>query len=362
MCRPGTRPHTSPGCRLAQILGDLRLNIHQILPAPKIQGDLLLVVGRRLGRADQIPQPDVNVLQQFGQLGRLPRRQAFGQFGGFERMQRRLHVGVVAPVEFEVQRRLMREPFVGLGLQRAFLLRLARPQPGQTFGNLVAGPEQQDGAPQADRIADTQNPQLNGLAVHLGPVRAFEIGQDQPIVVLLDLDVKTAHTFVVQLDRVALFASNRHRGLQGCRILCPDPTRPVLVASPTASKTARIRLQKTNGWRLLASHSCTLDALIASRSFPGQAPGRESAHRRGKKGTAAELSRPRPVLRIGSLRAPVAQLDSASVFGTEGWRFESLPGVPFFYGVGAHLVTKNDAGWTAFCAVHFHSGLVLSNG
>ena len=52
------------------------------------------------------------------------------------------------------------------------------------------------------------------------------------------------------------------------------------------------------------------------------------------------------------LHAPVAQLDSASVFGTEGCRFESCRAC-FFYRGQRHLVTKNDAGWTARNAVHF---------
>ncbi len=43
----------------------------------------------------------------------------------------------------------------------------------------------------------------------------------------------------------------------------------------------------------------------------------------GPKGDSAELSRRAPFLRIGGQQAPVAQLDSASVFGTEGYRFES---------------------------------------
>jgi acetolactate synthase I/III small subunit len=43
----------------------------------------------------------------------------------------------------------------------------------------------------------------------------------------------------------------------------------------------------------------------------------------GRKGDSAELSRRAPFLRIGGQQAPVAQLDSASVFGTEGYRFES---------------------------------------
>jgi hypothetical protein len=70
--------------------------------------------------------------------------------------------------------------------------------------------------------------------------------------------------------------------------------------------------------------SCTLDALIASRSFPGQAPDRESARPTAKRGPRPSCQAPGQSLELAACRAPVAQLDSASVFGTEGWGFESL--------------------------------------
>ena len=40
--------------------------------------------------------------------------------------------------------------------------------------------------------------------------------------------------------------------------------------------------------------------------------------------SARELTSLRTGIRLPSLRAPVAQLDRASVFGTEGWGFKSL--------------------------------------
>jgi hypothetical protein len=67
---------------------------------------------------------------------------------------------------------------------------------------------------QRDDVAVPQDAELDILAVDLGAVRAFQVGQHDLVLVFLNLDVKPAHALVVQLQRVALLAANRHRRLQ----------------------------------------------------------------------------------------------------------------------------------------------------
>ena len=73
----------------------------------------------------------------------------------------------------------------------------------------------------------------------------------------------------------------------------------------------------------------------------------------------AEKSPRRRGNRHDSYFAPVAQLDRASVFGTEGWGFESLRAC-FLLRDQTHLVTKNDAGWTTENVVHPLTRAILS--
>ena len=79
---------------------------------------------------------------------------------------------------------------------------------GQPLGDLFARAEQQHRAAEADDVAVAQDAQLDVFAVDLGAVGAFQIGDDDLVLIFLDLDVKAADALVVELQRVAFFAAD----------------------------------------------------------------------------------------------------------------------------------------------------------
>jgi hypothetical protein len=55
---------------------------------------------------------------------------------------------------------------------------------------------------------------LAGLSVDLGPIGAFQIGKYQMLVIKEDFAVVATDAFIVKLDGVPFFASDRDRGSQ----------------------------------------------------------------------------------------------------------------------------------------------------
>ena len=87
----------------AQIFGQAGLQIDQRLPLAELQRDLVgLAVG--LGAADEVAQPQMQKLEQLGELGGLAGREPLGQLRRLQGVDRGLQVGVFAPIQLEVER------------------------------------------------------------------------------------------------------------------------------------------------------------------------------------------------------------------------------------------------------------------
>ena len=95
-----------------------------------------------------------------------------------------------------------------------------RRQPPQ---DLLVAANQQHRPTQRDQVTRLQHAHLHRMPVDLGSVGAVEIGENQPAVVFLDLQVKPADPLVIQLDRIVLFATDGERGRQ------PGKNTPALV-------------------------------------------------------------------------------------------------------------------------------------
>ena len=165
-----------------------------------------------LPRLDQRPQPQLHVLQQLGKLGGLAGTQLGGQLGRDQGVQQRLRRRVLAEIQLEIQRhrgrllvrltRLQDDPRREIGLAK-------RRQP---LGDFLPRAEQHHGPPQADHVAGPQPPELDGLAVDLGAVGAFQVGQHQLALVFLDFQMEAADPLVVELDGVSLLAADSQGG------------------------------------------------------------------------------------------------------------------------------------------------------
>src|SRR4029079_1967932 len=79
------------------------------------------------------------------------------------------------------------------------------------MGNFLARAEQQHAAPQADHVTIAKDAKLDVFAVDLGAVGAFQIRDDDLVLVFLNLDVEAADPLVVELDAVPFFASDGYR-------------------------------------------------------------------------------------------------------------------------------------------------------
>ena len=82
---------------------------------------------------------------------------------------------------------------------------------GQSRGDLFPFAVDQRGPADMDHVAVPQDPQLNLFAVDPRPIGASQIGEHDVLLVILYLDVEATDPLVVQLDRVAFFATDRHR-------------------------------------------------------------------------------------------------------------------------------------------------------
>src|SRR5208283_6146319 len=71
------------------------------------------------------------------------------------------------------------------------------------------GAEQEHRTADADPVPGPQPPDLHRVAVDPGAVGAFQVGQDDVAVVMLDLGVKAANPFIVEPEQVALLAADR---------------------------------------------------------------------------------------------------------------------------------------------------------
>lgn len=102
--------------------------------------------------------------------------------------------------------------FISLDGTAAFgLIGVRRRKPFKPMIDLVAGPENKRASPNGDHVTVTQDPKLHLFVIDLGAVRTFQICQYEIIVILLNLDMKSTNTLVVELDRVTLFATNGDR-------------------------------------------------------------------------------------------------------------------------------------------------------
>ena len=72
------------------------------------------------------------------------------------------------------------------------------------LGDLVARAEKQHRTPNGNHVAMPQDPDGNGFPVDLGPVRTLQVGQDQLVLVFLDLDVEPADPLIIELNGVPL--------------------------------------------------------------------------------------------------------------------------------------------------------------
>src|SRR6185369_14987263 len=82
---------------------------------------------------------------------------------------------------------------------------------GQTLGDLVPRTKEHHAPADGDNVAVTENTKLNVLAVDFGPVRALQVGNDQPPVVFLNFDMVSAHPLVVELNGISLLAADGDR-------------------------------------------------------------------------------------------------------------------------------------------------------
>jgi hypothetical protein len=80
-----------------------------------------------------------------------------------------------------------------------------------TFG--VAA-HQQYGATHGNGIPIAEDLQTTDLTIDFGTVGAVQVRYNQTSIIFLNLNVKSADAFIVQLNQVTFFASNGHRGGQ----------------------------------------------------------------------------------------------------------------------------------------------------
>ena len=158
-------------------------------------------------------------------LGGLAGTQRAGQVGRGQRVQQGLRVRLGAKVQLELQRHRARALAHLLRLQRDPLGQVRPAKQRQTLGDLFPRSEEQHRSPQRDHVPRPEDPKLHRLAVDLGAVGAFQVGQHHLAFVFLDLQMEAADPLVVELDRVPLFAADGQWG--GNVFEDTPPVRPV---------------------------------------------------------------------------------------------------------------------------------------
>ncbi len=83
----------------------------------------------------------------------------------------------------------------------------------------------------------TQNLELAFAAVDFRSIRTVQICEHQTIIVSLDLEVTAAHSFVIKLNRISFFATNRERRLQSLKTLPRSAPCRILMVTPDMSMT-----------------------------------------------------------------------------------------------------------------------------
>lgn len=87
--------------------------------------------------------------------------------------------------------------------------------PGRHLGDpavdVAVRPDEEQRTSDGDHVAVANDPHLDVFAVDLRAVGALQVGGNDLVVVFLELEVVTADPLVVELDRVALLAADRHR-------------------------------------------------------------------------------------------------------------------------------------------------------
>ena len=74
--------------------------------------------------------------------------------------------------------------------------------------------KQQDRAPHTNHVTMPKDTKMNILAVHIRAIRTLEIREYDAVLVLLNLQVKTTHPVVIQLNNIAFFSANRDGGVE----------------------------------------------------------------------------------------------------------------------------------------------------
>jgi hypothetical protein len=163
--------------------------------------------GSHDGRLGRGPQHGLHVVEHLGQFGRLRGAEPLGQRRRAGRHERRANLGDVLD-----HVRLMRHPLDPVA--HAAAVRAA--ERGNLFRDLgdppvdvAARPDQQQRPTHGDHVAVADDPHLDVLAVHPRAIGALEIGEDDLVVVLLQLQVVPADPLVVELDGVPLLAADR---------------------------------------------------------------------------------------------------------------------------------------------------------
>jgi hypothetical protein len=80
----------------------------------------------------------------------------------------------------------------------------------QAICDLFAIAEKQNRTPNCDDVAEAKQSELAILTIDLGAVGAIQIGEDQAIVILLDLQMATADALIIELNGITFFSTNRN--------------------------------------------------------------------------------------------------------------------------------------------------------
>src|SRR5207237_2661708 len=108
-------------------------------------------------------------------------------------------------VELEIERRNVGS--IGELLRIGRRVPLFTAEAAESLGDLVAGAEEQDAAPQVNHVAVPEDAELHVLAVDLRAVGALQVGDHVAVVIFLNLDMEAADPLVVALDGVPLIAA-----------------------------------------------------------------------------------------------------------------------------------------------------------
>jgi hypothetical protein len=196
---------------LAEILGQLRLQVEQLLPLEQIDFEMRRALGP-VGRLDERAALEMQVFEDLGELSGLTGREARRQLRRGWDVERAVEAVGRAPPEFEISVvwiEFLGSPLRGvqvIGHFEAVFTKLIEPA-----DDLVLRAVEEHAAAYCDHVAKAQNSQLNVLAIYASAVGAFEIGKNELAGVFLDLDVVTADALIVELHHVTFLAADRHR-------------------------------------------------------------------------------------------------------------------------------------------------------